>query len=1471
MHQRFRFKSRQGGWGATLHSLWLFLLLVLGCSAQSSTELQASNEEAVEGTKATAQALVEKKKPSLAAANASLPAGQRAVWVVMKSKASIGTAKAVKGWKAKGEAVVGKLTTTARTSQSSLVSFLDARGIAYKPYWIVNAVKVTADDATITEIQRRSDVARVFDEFTLTIPEPSPGAAQQAIEAVEWNIANVRAPEAWADYGTRGEGIVVANIDTGTQFDHPALLNQYRGHNADGSVDHNYNWFDPTGICGDVPCDNNSHGTHTMGTIVGDDGDENQIGVAPGARWIAAKGCEEGFCSLESLVAAGQWMVAPTDLNGANPRPDLRPHVVSNSWGGSSGDEFYREIVNAWVAAGIFPVFANGNNGDFGCNTSNSPGDYPESFAVGAYDIGNFIASFSSRGPSVFGEIKPNISAPGVNVRSSVPGGGYDIFSGTSMATPHVTGAIALLWSAAPAMVGDIALTREILGAAAIDHDDEGCGGDPAFNNTWGEGQMDIVASLEIAPIGPTGYLEGTVTNEGGEPLVASVAITGPANRTVSTNAAGGYRVRLPIGSYAVEAKSFGYLPSSAPGVAVEQDLTTALNFTLEAAPTFAVSGTVTDAGGLPLAGATVTVTGTPLAPAVTDEEGTFTFAAVPVGDYSLLISAGGCYSDTTLALTVDGDESLAVELAQKSDGYGYVCTPSEYNYLSGTTPMLPGWDDGTETVNLPFTFTYYGVSTSTISVSTNGFVSLTPNASYSEQPIPNEFEPNGAVFAFWDDLTTFSGQIYTGSFGVAPNRQFVVEWRDVTFLADESQSVSFEIILNENGSIQTQYAVADSELASGISASIGIEDPSGTDGIQYAYHSNSISSGVAVTYSVPFAGFVQGVATDANDGLPLSGAIIVATNDEGREYKSKTLSDGTYRMMLTEGHYDLSVTKNNYTEGSASVDVVEGATVTQNFSLGTAKAVVTPSTIQLVLGPNTVRNRSLTLGNEGGVTMEYNVLETGGRRQNIVNTAKKVRAADANPNARTTEGLFEDSGPKPKLAPSATGDILSSFPTGLGLGWGIGQANDLWISDIDTIANHEFTVDGTPTGNSVSTPWAVNWGADMAFDSTRNLMCQLAVGGDNGIHCWDTGSGDVVVVLTGSPWSNISQRGLAYNAEDDTFYVAGWNEGVVYHVAGDSHDDPGSVISSCFPSDGSISGLAYNSLAGVLWVATNSDTDTIYELNPDDCTVLATLAPPQGGSFQGAGLEMDDAGNLWAIAQSPNTAYLIESGVPGGGGDIPWLTVTPTTGTLAPGATQALTVSINTAGLTPGLYLGNLYVQSNSARNPTVRIPVSLVVSGYLKGVNSGGAAFVDATGDTWVADQQHRNGSWGYVQRGSTASTRHAIDGTTEDALYQDQRLDPYAYRFDNVPNGIYEIDFRFAELDNVRIGRRLFDGIVENSLLLPAHDIQYEVGRYAADNQRFFIEVTDGRLDVRLVPRSGSRPPVINALRVTHRPDR
>jgi subtilisin family serine protease len=352
----------------------------------------------------------------------------------------------------------------------------------------VNAIRVYDGSADLArELAQRDEVAEILAPRTYTIPKPTAGEVEQSVNAVEWGIAEINADDVWSTFGVRGEGIVVANIDTGVQFDHPALAGAYRGHNADGSVDHNYNWFDPSRVCGDPmasPCDNNGHGTHTMGTMVGDDGAGNHVGVAPGARWIAAKGCETNFCSDAALLAAGQWILAPTDLSGANPRPDLRPNIVNNSWGGDGQDPWYQDTVAAWRAAGIFPAFSNGNSGP-SCNTAGSPGNYTNSYATGAFDVNGAIANFSSRGSGVGGGVKPDIAAPGVNVRSSVPGNGYAAFNGTSLASPHTAGTVALMWSAAPALRGNLDETATILDDTAADTSNVACGGTADDNNVW--------------------------------------------------------------------------------------------------------------------------------------------------------------------------------------------------------------------------------------------------------------------------------------------------------------------------------------------------------------------------------------------------------------------------------------------------------------------------------------------------------------------------------------------------------------------------------------------------------------------------------------------------------------------------------------------------------------------------------------------------------------------------------------------------------------------------------------------------------------------------------------------------------------------------------------------------------------------------------------------------------------------------
>ncbi|HEY7162532.1 MAG TPA: S8 family serine peptidase, partial [Acidobacteriota bacterium] len=533
--------------------------------------------------------------------------GKTTFWVILKDKADLASAFNIKKDRERGEFVVQTLKSVADRSQAGLRGYLATTGVKYFPFWIANTIQVRdAGAALLNAIAARPEVDKIVADKSYPLPKPRPGIGPNTPSTTEWGINNIQAPQVWSTFGDRGEGIVVANVDTGFQFNHPALVAKYRGNLGGGNFDHNYNWFDPSNVCGNpstAPCDNNNHGTHTMGTMVGDDGDPgtNQIGVAPHAQFMGCKGCETNSCSDFALNACGQFILAPTDLNGNNPDPSKRPHIVNNSWGGTGGDPFYQPVVDAWVASGIFPQFSIGNNGS-GCSSGGSPGDFLNTYAAGAYDINNNIAGFSSRGPSLFGgELKPNIAAPGVNVRSSIanPPGSYANFDGTSMASPHVAGTVALMWSAAPSLVRDIAATRAILDSIAIDVNDTSCGGTAADNNVWGEGRLDALAAVTNSPICNLGTLTGTVTDSGtSQPIAgATVDADGDTDRSTTTDANGNYSMDVCAGDYDVTASAFGYLPETVP-VTITAGNTSTQDFALDQAPSSTVTGTVFDNSG---------------------------------------------------------------------------------------------------------------------------------------------------------------------------------------------------------------------------------------------------------------------------------------------------------------------------------------------------------------------------------------------------------------------------------------------------------------------------------------------------------------------------------------------------------------------------------------------------------------------------------------------------------------------------------------------------------------------------------------------------------------------------------------------------------------------------------------------------------------------------------------------------------
>ena len=340
---------------------------------------------------------------------------------------------------ARGWFVYNTLRQHAERTQGGLRAELEARGVIYQSFWAANMIVATADRAVIEALAERDDVARIDSNNPVRWIEPPELAnfsdapnTPSAPETTEWGVQNVNAPSVWA-LGFTGTGMVIGDQDTGQRWTHNALKPKYRGWNGT-TANHNYNWHDAIhsggGVCGPntvVPCDDSGHGTHTAGTTVGDDGSGNQVGVAPGAKWIGCRNMDQGNGTPARYTECFQFMIAPTDLTGNNADPTLRPHVLNNSWGcptseGCTTGAELETIVNNTQAAGIFVVVSAGNSGSSCSTVSDAPAIYDASFSVGAYDINNTLASFSSRGPSTYNNqnlLKPNISAPGVNVLSS--------------------------------------------------------------------------------------------------------------------------------------------------------------------------------------------------------------------------------------------------------------------------------------------------------------------------------------------------------------------------------------------------------------------------------------------------------------------------------------------------------------------------------------------------------------------------------------------------------------------------------------------------------------------------------------------------------------------------------------------------------------------------------------------------------------------------------------------------------------------------------------------------------------------------------------------------------------------------------------------------------------------------------------------------------------------------------------------
>lgn len=526
--------------------------------------------------------------------------------------------------------------------------------LARQDLWIVRATALTASSDFVRQLITSPDVAEIrLDHYEQYItPEQALGPESAAVTTPTWGLSQIRAPEVWATLGISGTGAVVAIMDTGVDMLHPALSSNYRGNLGHGLFNHTGSWFDIVNG-GLYPYDDYGHGTHVAGTVAG----SGNIGVAPGAQWIAVKVLSNQGYGYDSWIHAGfQWLLAPSG------DPALAPDAVNNSWTSTaSSSTTFADDIALLQAVGILPLFAAGNSGP-SSGSVGSPASNPGVFAVGASDPDDEVTSFSSRGPSPWDEVKPHVVAPGVNVLSSVPGGVYALNNGTSMATPHVTGLVALLRSADPTL--SVAEITDLIVQTAIPL------GLPLPNNDTGWGRIDAFAAVATAT--RAGLVVGNVAGPNQQGIADATLVAMPRDPNgnqahTTTDTAGDYTLRLLPAIYDVTTSAFGFQPATQRNVPVFTGTQQRLDFTLMPLPTGTLQGHVTVAGtsAAPTRTVTIEALGTPIRTIVSAS-----------GDYSLKLPTG-VYTVAARGLGYRVGTATVSIAAGETTTYDFILTPA--------------------------------------------------------------------------------------------------------------------------------------------------------------------------------------------------------------------------------------------------------------------------------------------------------------------------------------------------------------------------------------------------------------------------------------------------------------------------------------------------------------------------------------------------------------------------------------------------------------------------------------------------------------------------------------------------------------------------------------------------------------------------------------------------------------------------
>lgn len=1263
-------------------------------------------------------------------------AGQTDFFVWMNQKAQLKPAKQLQSRQEKGRFVFDMLRATANVTQKELRAELDRQGVVYRPFYITNKIFVRGGtQSLLLNIAARPDVIKITANHTYQLEEPIVDRnAPDHLLTVESNLSFLNADDVWA-LGITGQGIILAGNDTGLSWNHPALMNHYRGWDGT-SANHNYNWWDATHTYPTSPNDGHGHGTHTTGIMVGNDGGANQIGIAPGARTIHCKNMTDwGGGSDLTFTECFEWDLAPWDLNGANPRPDLAPDAINNSWGYFGGNfPVFEDEIAALQAAGILVEASAGNSGPI-CTSLGSPGDYRQVLTTGSVDhaggsLPGVLTGFSSRGPSSLyptASYFPDILAPGENIRSSVPGDNYASWSGTSMAGPHATGLVGLMWSANPALRGFIPETVEIILNTArplTNQPGSNCGGDyiTGPNNDWGHGSIDALAAVQEAlQFGGSGTLAGVVTNASTGQGLAGALIEASASQTrtrqTTSDAGGLYSMRVVSQTYTVTTSAYGYQPQTISNLSVISGSTTTLNVQLSPAPNYTVSGTVTDANtGWPLY-ARINIDGYPGGPVWTD----------PVSGFYSVTLAGGAPYNFTVDPWLDGydtsSRSIGPLASNRSENFGLLvdsisCAALGYQrryvYLTNFDANNGGFiSTGVTSWNWGVPVTGPGQAHSGLNVwATNlsgnytdnedGFA-ISPNINlsrYSGQPL---------MLSWWQWLRTEGNYDY-GSVEVSSDggTTWARVYGEVSGQVDSAWT-------QHTVALDPGYAVRNFRVRFRLRSDISITYP--------GYYLDDV--GLSTGCTPPAGGLVIGHVYDANTGDALNRVRIASDNASADQTVTVStpddpaVGDGFYILYSsrTGKNSFTAMGEGGYGNNQRYAKVAAGRVVSRDFRMPAGQLSVFPDSFTITLPTNQSTSSILTLNNRGNLRAGFNLIEI---------NAPPPASQPTGPFATSTRNIpskhlydreasaLSDFNP-PQAAILAGGEIITTWPTGLTYAWGIGfntEANDLWLGNIAAAGgndlNYRFLTDGQNTGDTIDTaPWVEAFAADMAYNPRTGMIWQVNVGGDNCIYELDpdvrTSTGHKVC-----PAFSTSQRGLAYDPTTDTFYTGSWNDGLIHHF-----NASGTILDSREVGL-SISGLAFNPATHHLFVMTASmEGLDAYVLDVQhNYTVVGGFNLTGLGPYEQAGLELDCNGHLWTVNQRAQRVIVADSGEIGvcDWRDITWLSETPASGSISTNGTQAVTLIFETTGLAAGEYHAQLRVGEDTPYG-SIEIPVTLTI----------------------------------------------------------------------------------------------------------------------------------------------------------------